>query len=593
MAKKASRPGRRLIVFALLIAALYGGVAIGGVWKPKLGLDLQGGTRITLEASTATGDAITPEKLAEARDIIDQRVNGQGVAEAEVAVQGSRNIVVEIPGKTRKDLVDSVKQTAQLRFRLVAAMAPGRPSQQPSASPSPSASGASGSPSAKASGTGEKATAPSTAPSASPKGRAISGGLLAADQKKKNKGATATPAPSAAPSALPSAAPSANAPSQKGAPVDQPLQWMDNPGEEWLKKFAAFTCPEPGKPVPPVVDRKDQPLVTCDSAGMKYLLSASVIEGTQLTRAEAGIPQNEFTWVVDLSFNSEGRTTFADVTRQIANATSPLTGQQKQFAIVLDGTVISAPVVDQPIPNGQAVIRGDFSQTEAQTLANSLKYGALPLTFTVPVVSEEGPTLAADQLSAGLWAGAIGLLLVIIYCLFYYRGLGLVVVASLAVAGVITYGVVLAMSQAVNFTLTLPGIAGLIVGVGITADSFIVYFERIRDEMRDGKSMRVAVESGWVRARNTCLAADTVSLLAAVVLYIFAIGVVKGFAFALGISTVIDLAVFFMFTKPMVTWLARFPFFNTGHKMSGLSPEAIGIDRISGGRRPSVAGGKA
>ncbi len=589
MATNASRPGRRLIVFALLIAALFGGVALSGQWKPKLGLDLQGGTRITLEASTATGEQITQEKLQEARGIIEQRVNGQGVAEAEVAVQGNNNIVVEIPGKNRQDLVDSVKETAQLRFRLVAASAPGRASQQPSASPDASPSGSpAGSPSGSAS-PGASADQPSG--SATPKGRAVSSGLLAADKKKNTPPASPRAEPSAGPGAAPSAPTDPSA--RQGAPVDQPLQWMDNPGEEWLQKFAAYTCPEPGKAGPPVVDRANQPLVTCDDNGFKYLLSASMIEGTDLTRAEAGIPQQQVQWVVDLTFGGEARDTFANVTRQIANVNSPLTGQQKQFAIVLDGQVISAPTVNGVIPNGQAQISGDFSQTEAQNLANSLKYGALPLTFTVPVVSDEGPTLAADQLSAGLWAGAVGLLLVMGYCLFYYRGLGVVVVASLLVAGLITYGVVLAMSQAVNFTLTLPGIAGLIVGVGITADSFIVYFERIRDEMREGRSLRVAVESGWVRARNTCLAADAVSLLAAIVLYIFAIGVVKGFAFALGISTLIDLAVFFMFTKPMVAWLARLPFFNTGQKMSGLSPEAIGVDRIAGGRRTSVAGGNA
>ena len=299
-------------------------------------------------------------------------------------------------------------------------------------------------------------------------------------------------------------------------------------------------------------------------------------------------------WVVNLTFDGTARKTFADVTRAIANQTSPLTGQQKQFAIVLDGKVISAPTVNGVIPNGQAEISGNFSQTEAQTLANSLKYGALPLKFTVPVVTEEGPTLASDQLTAGLIAGAIGLGLVLIYCLLYYRGLGLVVVASLLIAGLVTYAVVLAMSQAVGFTLTLPGIAGLIVAVGITADSFIVYFERIRDEMREGKSMRVAVEAGWVRARATCLAADAVSLLAAVVLYIFSIGVVKGFAFALGISTVIDLVVFFLFTKPMVSWLATFRFFYSGNKWSGLSPDHVGTSReATGTTRPASAGGNA
>lgn len=601
MASSGARPGRRVIVFALLVAALYGGVALGGDWSPKLGLDLQGGTRITLEASTETGEEITPEKLEEARSIIDQRVNGQGVAEAEVAVQGDRNIVVEIPGENRKDLVDSVQQTAQLRFRLVAAVAPGRASDQPEPSEEPSGE-PSGAPSDDASESPAAEPSESAEPgeptdTASPRGRAVSGGLLAAD-RKSDAVAQEQPSDEASPQEQPTGEespaeePSVPSAQVEGAPVDQPLQWVDNPGQEWVQRFAEHTCPEEGETAERVADNPRRPIVTCDDQGVKYLLSSAPIQGTQITRAEAGIPQNEIGWVVTLGFDKAGRDSFAQITRSIAGATSPLTGQQKQFAIVLDGEVISAPVVDEAIPNGEAIIRGDFSQEEAQTLANSLKYGALPLTFTVPVVSEEGPTLAGNQLSAGLWAGGIGLALVLVYGMIYYRGLGLVVVASLLSAGVLTYAVILAMSQAVDFTLTLPGIAGLIVGVGITADSFVVYFERIRDEMRDGKSMRVAVESGWVRARNTCLAADAVSLIAAVVLYIFAIGVVKGFAFALGISTLIDLAVFFLFTKPMVTWLARFPFFGDGHKYSGLSPDTIGHSRRTT-RTPAVAGGRA
>ena len=600
MATRAARPGRRLIVFALVVAALYAGVALAGTWTPKLGLDLQGGTRITLQASTSSGQKVTPQNLEEARGIIDQRVNGSGVSEAEVSTQGGDNIVVEIPGKNRRDLVNTVKQTAQLRFRLVALVASGQPQPKPSAVPSGSASpstgpstGPSATPSAKPSG--GASAGPQSSGSASPKGRALSGGLVAADTKKPKPSGSAKPSatplvnPSANPSANPSV-PSAPATSTKGAPVTQPLKWMDNPGNAWIQKFAKFTCPK-SRSAAPVDDRAGQPLVTCDKDGNKYLLSATLIEGTQLTKASAGIPQNQVQWVVDLTFNSTARTIFANVTQTIANVTSPLTGQQKQFAIVLDGRVISAPTVNGVIPNGQAQISGNFTQVEAQTLANSLKYGALPLKFDVPVETVEGPTLAADQLSAGLLAGAVGLALVLIYCMFYYRGLGLVVVASLFIAGAVTYAVVLAMSQAVGFTLTLPGIAGLIVAVGITADSFIVYFERIRDEMRDGKSMRVAVEAGWVRARATCLAADAVSLLAAVVLYIFSIGVVKGFAFALGISTVIDLVVFFLFTKPMVSWLATFKFFNTGHKLSGLSPDHVGRRPATGAVRPTPAGG--
>jgi preprotein translocase subunit SecD len=253
--------------------------------------------------------------------------------------------------------------------------------------------------------------------------------------------------------------------------------------------------------------------------------------------------------------------------------------------------VISAPTMDGLITNGQAQISGNFTEASAGALATSLKYGSLPITFAddATTVEEIGPTLAGNQLAAGITAGLIGLFLVMLYCLLYYRGLGIVVVASLGVAAAVTYAMVLLLGEAANFTLTLPGIAGLIVAVGITADSFIVYFERIRDEMREGKSMRVAVESGWARARNTCLAADAVSFLAAIALFIFAVGVVKGFAFALGLSTLIDVVVFFFFTKPMVSWLAKFKFFNRGHKLSGLDASALGVDSINLG----TAGGRA
>jgi preprotein translocase subunit SecD len=277
-----------------------------------------------------------------------------------------------------------------------------------------------------------------------------------------------------------------------------------------------------------------------------------------------------------LTLGGQGKQVFADLSRAMV-------GTNQQFAVVLDGRVISSPGFTGVIPNGEAQITGSFTESSANSLATSLKYGALPIAFDsgATQVQTIGPSLAGDQLSAGITAGIIGLLLVMLYCLIYYRGLGLVVITSLIVAGIVTYAMVLLLSSAAGFTLSLPGIAGLIVAVGITADSFIVYFERIRDEMRDGRSMRVAVQAGWKRARNTCLAADAVSLLAALVLYIFAAGVVKGFAFALGLSTLIDLAIFFWFTHPMVTWLARFRFFNRGHKLSGLDAGNLGIDRIN------------
>ena len=337
-----------------------------------------------------------------------------------------------------------------------------------------------------------------------------------------------------------------------------------------MEDFASFTCPDESDAAALVNDDPDKPLITCDEEGAKYLLSPAVIEGTSLTDANAVPPSQNPQWVVSLELDDEGGDTFSTVTKA-------LTGQQRPFAIVLDGQVLSAPVVDSPITNGKAEISGSFTQESATDLANSLRYGALPLTFVINGVDLLGPSLAGSQLAAGVLAGLIGIGLVIIYCLAYYRGLGLVVIASLAVAALMTYEMVILLGNSVGFALTLPGIAGLIVAVGITADSFIIYFERLRDEARDGKSLRLAVESGWKRARMTILAADAVSILAAVVLYTFAIDEVRGFAFALGLSTVIDVIVVFAFTKPMVTLLARTSFFGHGHKLSGLDAGQLGI----------------
>lgn len=559
MARKTRRPGRTVAVFFAVIALAYGLVAVAGDWTPKLGLDLQGGTRITLVTKDSD---VSESQLAEAAKIIDDRVNGSGVTEAEVTTQGNSLVVVEIPGKQRGDLVDTVKRQAQLRFRVVACTSfdsnCGGPAPQTPGTEQP------GQPAQP--GSGVTAPAP-VEPSATSKNRPPVSFADKKDKKdgqKDEQGASESPSPTEEPS---------QPPVPEGE-LAEPLVWMDNPDEASKKAFNDYECPPAGKTAL-VDDNPDKPLVTCDDEGVKYLLSVAMIEGTDLKSANAGIPQQSVAWAVDLSFDSDGTDAFTEISKALYNT-------EKQFAIVLDGQVISAPTMNGVITNGEAQITGDFSETEATSLATSLKYGALPIQFDDNSTQTEviGPSLAGNQLSAGLFAGAIGLALVMLYCLVYYRGLGLVVVASLFVAAGATYALVLLLSESAGFTLSLPGIAGLIVAVGITADSFIVYFERIRDEMRDGKSMRVAAESGWIRARNTCLAADAVSLLAAVVLYIFAAGVVKGFAFALGLSTLIDLAVFFWFTHPMVSWLGHFQFFNKGHKLSGLDHESLGIDRL-------------
>jgi preprotein translocase subunit SecD len=566
VASRRPRPGRTLVVFFVGLLLAYGLVAIAGVWTPKLGLDLQGGTRITL---IARGDVST-ERLAEARGIIEDRVNGSGVAEAEVSTQGNKYVVVEIPGESRRDLVETVKRQAQMRFRLVAAQAAGTagagPEQQGTTVP-----GAPGGASPEPQVTPSKKASPSKKATPAPKRRAP----YSWSDKTSGESASPSPTPTPTDGATDGAA---GADAQSG--IDDPLTWIDNPDAESLAAFEAFSCPTGGQPAK-VDDDPDKPLVTCDESGRKYLLSAAMIEGTDLAGASTRPPdQQSVEWGVNLDFDREGTETFSEISRALVNT-------DKLFAIVLDGQVLSAPTMNGLILDGNAQITGQFTQAEADSLATGLKYGALPISFEKdPPVELVGPSLAGNQLQAGITAGLAGLLLVMLYCLFYYRGLGLVVIASLLVAAGLTYAMVVLLSEGAGFTLSLPGIAGLIVAVGITADSFIVFFERIRDEMRDGRSMRVAVEAGWVRARNTCLAADGVSLLAAVVLYIFAAGVVKGFAFALGLSTVIDLVVFFWFTKPMVSYLARYPFFNRGHALSGLSRDTLGLD-------PRPAGGTA
>jgi preprotein translocase subunit SecD len=575
MARNSARPGRTVTVFFLGLAIAYALVALVGTWKPALGLDLEGGTQITLIAK----GSVSSDNLQTAADIIDQRVNGSGVTEASVNTQGSNEIVVQVPGASRKSLVDTVTRVAQLRFRLVAQVGPTGTTTPPTTGSSPTASPGSGVllPSKSSN---PKATAK---PSGKNTGKNRAPYVLGKNHKKHTT-STKSPKPSASPTAAPTpSGPTSTSKVNYTAANRQSFQnglaWMTNPDPQSVAVYNAYTCPTDK----PVKDDPALPLVTCQGS-QKFLLSPAQIEGTQITSASAAAPgssQGQVQWTVNIQLDNAG----ADTQRKLSSAMAGDTS--KLFAIVLDGKVISTPYYQGVIPNGTSQISGNFTESSAKSLATSLKYGALPITFDQSKTTNQviGPSLAGDQLRAGLTAGIAGLILVMIYCLLYYRGLGLVVIASLLVAGATTYALVLLLAKSAGFTLTLPGIAGLIVAVGITADSFIVFFERIRDEMRGGKSMRVAVEAGWVRARATCLAADAVTILAAVVLYIFAAGVVKGFAFALGLSTLIDLAVFFWFTHPMVSWLARFAFFNKGHRLSGLDAENLGLDRLPVGGR--------
>ncbi|MDR1238216.1 MAG: protein translocase subunit SecD [Propionibacteriaceae bacterium] len=551
-------PLRTLITFGAFILALYVIMAATGSWAPKLGLDLRGGTTITLTATNITGEgSINQDNLEVARNIIDQRVNGYGVTEAEVTTSGDRQIIVAAPNVQRDDLARLVGQTAQLYFRKVYAVQQNGDTTNPGTATVPEESiiPDDGTIPEEVVIPGEETPTPDESPAVEP---------TATETPKAKSGPPLLPE---LPTPIPSPRPTAPGPVQQT--TDELLKWT--PAERDYSDFAAFVC---GDSFPNVTD---QPYIACDGDAQtsyyKYLLGPALISGQDLESANAAIPQNSVSWLVQLKFNDVGGTAFTAVTTALSAMTEP----QNQFGIVLDDKVISAPRVNEPISGGSAVIEGSFDQKSSTELANVLKYGALPLTFETSNIDDVSAKLGGDQLSAGIAAGLIGLALVVLYCIIYYRGLATVVVASLGIAGLLTYAFIVILGIGMGYALNLPGIAGAIVAIGITADSFIIYFERIRDEAREGRSLRTSIESGWIRSRKTILVADSVSLLSAVVLWILAVGSVRGFAFTLGLTTLIDIAIVFFFTKPLMSLLGKTKFFGEGRRFSGFEAEHLGM----------------
>ncbi|MER7534206.1 protein translocase subunit SecD [Streptomyces sp. NPDC097704] len=549
-----SRPGRALALILIAMVALTGGMFWSGHTTPRLGIDLAGGTSITLKAKAEPGQesAVNETNMNTAVGIIERRVNGLGVSEAEVQTQGAENIVVNIPrGTNEKQAREQVGTTAQLYFRPVLAVTSGAPAATPSAgtsgSPTPK-------PSSSASGAtaGEKSATPTA--TASTQGRALTEALKAP-----------SPTPTASSSAKPKATGTPQA-TPKPDPATAALQ----------QKFTALNCLDPKQRAAAGQGVKaTEPTVACgeDSPGVwsKYLLGPAEVNGKDVDDAKGVLDPQRGMWIVTMNFTDAGSKKFQAITSKLSQQTDP----QNRFAIVLDGDVVSAPSVRQTL-SASAEISGNFNQQSAQDLGNILSYGALPLTFQTQSVDTVTAALGGDQLQAGLIAGAIGLALVIIYLVVYYRGLSLIAIMSLAVSALLTYVLMALLGPAIGFALNLPAVCGAIVAIGITADSFIVYFERIRDELREGRTLRPAVERAWPRARRTILVSDFVSFLAAAVLFIVTVGKVQGFAFTLGLTTLLDIVVVFLFTKPVMTLLARTKFFGNGHKWSGLDPKRLG-----------------
>ena len=596
------------LIVIMLISILGGKTFSPGDWqhqfKVGLGLDLSSGTQVVLKAETPNGAAPSDAEMQAAIGVLLNRVDGTGNSGAQVQTQGNSQITVTVPGKAATNVVELIDTTAYLTFRPVLLIEPytgvtTTPSATPSGSPTgtatPTASptpSASGSASATASASTKASTSDVSAALASPStGATATSSAKATTSAKASTSPSATASPTA--SATPSATPTAAAPTTFGDAsavnaatkklfdklVCKPGPNANTVNDNWKSTVPGYT--EGKSPW----DTLGNQTVSCDSSGTKYVLGPAVVKGTDVTSVSPQLDSSG-QWIISIGLNGPGGAAFGKLTTTQYQKYFPdsTTNQNdaalNQIGIVLDGDVQSAPETQGALTSGSFQITGPppngFTQAEANQLANVLKYGALPLSFQLANETSVSPQVGHASLDAGLLAGILGLLLVVIYLFYYYRGLGIVSVSSLLIAALLAYLSVVILSKYQNFTMSLSAIAGLVVAIGITADSFIVYFERLRDEVRDGKSLRPAVEAGWKRARRTILVSDTVSFLAAVLLYHFATSDVQGFAYTLGLTTIIDVLVVFLFTKPMVTLLAGTKFFSSGNKWSGLDPERLG-----------------
>ena len=622
-----SHPGRYIAALVALLVVMLLGVLGSNLGNPSawhksfkvgLGLDLSSGTQVTLKAVPAQvkkGQKAPPPSAAamnKAVQIITSRVEATGLTGSSVVKQGTDQIVVSVPGAGAAKVANLVGTTALLRLREVLVEAPNyvtttaTPTPTPSPSPSSKVSGSPGSSASPTASASPTSSASASSKPASGSGQAVGASKLgaAAASPKASTSAKASASPSTSPSPTVSPSPTA---STSGKPV---LSTTTSPGvtgdaaalnPQTVALFDKLNCADKNWQFriyhsdANLYDNPNAQTVGCLS-GVKFAFDKAVVQGKDLSNVQA--QDTTSGWVVNFNVNGPAATALGTLTTRMvtdyypSQSTNANNGTLDLLAVLLDGNLQGSPPQVTGAISTQGQINGGsagFSQSQATQLADVLKYGSLPLSFVNEFTSSVSPQLGAAQLSAGLLAAMIGLILVVLYSFLYYRGLGVVSVSSLIIAAALTYLSVILLSKYEGFTLTLAGVAGLIVAIGITADSFIVYFERLRDEVREGKTLRSAVERGWTRARRTIIVSDTVSFLAALLLYILSIGDVRGFAFTLGLTTLIDIVVVFLFTKPMITLLARTKFYGQGHPLSGLDPARLGARAPwRGSRRPAA-----
>jgi len=583
------QPYRYLTLFLVLLVGSYLLVFLTGDKQAtaKLGIDLQGGTRVTLTARTPDGSKPTPEALAQAQEIITSRVNGLGVSGSEVVVDGD-NLVITVPGNDTSE-ARNLGQTARLYIRPVIHVVPAEGQAPPQGQPQPGQVPPGQPPPGQPPPLGIPGIAPAEpeAPIAPPTPGQPA--RPAPPQPRPFPEEPLPPSPPPPPGETPAPGPSPTpAPPTPEAKPDRAKQIAD---EKVLRQsadqniqvlamqFQASRCND--EDVLAGNDDPNLPLVTCSQDHTQvYLLDKSILSGEQIKGATSGLDPQRGEYIVNVEFKPDGASIWADFTA--ANVGT-------QTAFVLDSEVVSAPEIQEAIPGGNTQITGRFTQQSATELANVLKYGSLPLSFESSEAETVSATLGLTSLRAGLIAGAIGLALVLVYSLLYYRVLGLLTALSLIASGAMVFALLVLLGRSINYTLDLAGIAGLIIGIGTTADSFVVFFERIKDEIREGRSFRSAVPRGWARARKTILSGNAVSFIAAAVLYVLAVGQVKGFAFTLGLTTILDVVVVFLVTWPLIylaskTTMFAKPALNGLGAVQQIARERRAASTLTGGR---------
>lgn len=613
------RPGLRFLWLVIVTLVLIGVIAAGVIWSnatasPKLALDLEGGTSIILEPQVSEDTDISKEQLDQAVSIIRQRVDSTGVSEAEITTQGDRNIVVNLPGNPDEETRNLVRSSAQLVFRRVALVGDPRSQEQiqkeQEQNGESSDNGDNGDSSGSDDGLSDEerkriedltgadsgsqgdgqgsqgdAQGQDQAPNGGGEVARAGGTTTEKDSAEGSDGSNKESTGSASESAGKDTEGSGSSDDTKVTDsTPRPLFDPEKDTSEWqtesiIKEYSELDCTDEKNRTGGEQQPADKPVVSCSQDGQaKYILGPVELSGDHLSDASFGyqsgangVQTNEP--AVNLTFDTTGREIFKQITSDITGKQQPY----NQFAIQLDGLVLSAPTSNAAITDGQAEISGNFTLDQAETLADQLKNGSLPLSFQVQSEDQISPTLGSNYLKIGIYTGLAGLLLVVIYSLLQYRVLGLVTVSSLVVVGVLTYLLLLLSSWRYGYRLSLAGLAGIIIGIGMAADSFIVYFERVRDELRSGRNLLSAVEVGWDRAKRTIYASKGVNMLAAVILYILAVGSVRGFAFTFGLAVIVDVIVVFLFTHPMLEVLARTKFFGEGHPLSGMDPRLLGV----------------